>query len=161
MNEEVADKSVHLAVQTGKLTARVLYRALEKKIHEMKTQKAMAKNKPAHGKQSVKELIGQGQGVASMPISEEIRAFKRSANKYGVDFAIVKDKEKSPPVYTVFFKAKDVDAIELVLRDYSKKLFKKGKIADKDSVLEKLNKYKEQVKNTPRKEHEKRKEQER
>ena len=29
------------------------------------------------------------------------------AKKYGVDFAVVRDREKSPPVYTVFFKAKD------------------------------------------------------
>ena len=27
------------------------------------------------------------------------------AKKYGVDFAVVRDREKSPPVYTVFFKA--------------------------------------------------------
>ncbi len=41
-----------------------------------------------HGKQSVKELIGQNQGVSRMPIGDaSIREFEREARKYGVDFA--------------------------------------------------------------------------
>ena len=99
--------------------------------------------------------------IKSIPIGEELRDFKRCANKYGVDFAIVKDKTNNPPVHTVFFKARDADAIELVLKDYGDILMKKGKITDKASVLEKLHKYKEQVKNTPRKDKEKRKDIER
>lgn len=47
------------------------------------------------------------------------------AKKYGVDFAVVRDREKSPPVYTVFFKAKDTDAVTRILQDYSAKQIKK------------------------------------
>ena len=43
-----------------------------------------------HGKQSVKELIGQNQGVSRMPIGDaSIREFEREARKYGVDFAVI------------------------------------------------------------------------
>ena len=116
------------------------------------------------GKQSVKELIGQGQGVSSMDIGESgIKDFKKIANKYGVDFAIVKDKDVEPPRYTVFFKAKDADAITQILKEYAaKQTKKKEKAAEKKpSILQKLKKFKEKVAAMPRKDKEKRKEQER
>ena len=116
------------------------------------------------GKQSVKELIGQGQGVSSMDIGDSgIKDFKKIANKYGVDFAIVKDKDVEPPRYTVFFKAKDADAITQILKEYAaKQTKKKEKAADKKpSILQKLKKFKEKVAAMPRKDKEKRKEQER
>lgn len=161
MQEEVENRSVNFAVKSAKVTAKVLYRALRAYVRHVKKKSAEKKMTPEQGEKSVKELIGQGQGVASIPIGEELRDFKRCANKYGVDFAIVKDKTNNPPVHTVFFKARDADAIELVLKDYGDILMKKGKITDKASVLEKLHKYKEQVKNTPRKDKEKRKDIER
>ena len=47
------------------------------------------------------------------------------------------------------------------MRDYSTKQLKKEKQAERPSILQKLKKFKEIVANIPRKEHEKRKEQER
>ena len=122
----------------------------------------MAKDTP-HGKQSVKELVGQGQGVSSMDIGDSgIKDFKKIANKYGVDFAIVKDKEADPARYTVFFKAKDADAITQILKEYAaKQTKKKEKAAEKKpSILQKLKKFKEKVASMPRKDKEKRKERE-
>ena len=115
------------------------------------------------GKQSVKKLIGQGQGVSSMDIGDSgIKDFKKIANKYGVDFAKVKDKEADPPRYTVFFKAKDADAITQILKEYAAKQTKrKEKAAEKKpSILQKLKKFKEKVASMPRKDKERRKERE-
>ena len=161
MQEEVENRTVNFAVRSTKVTAKGLYKLVRAYIRHKKRKAAEKKLTPEQGEKSVKELIGQGQGVSSMPIGEDLREFKRCANRYGVDFAIVKDKSNNPPVHTVFFKARDADAIELVLKDYGDILMKKGKTADRASVLEKLNKYKEQVKNTPRKDKEKRKDIER
>ena len=166
MNEEVSDKTVRLAVTTTKVTVRTLFRALAaygRHLEKKKNQKEMHKDDPVKGKQSVKELIGQNQGVSSMPIGDSgIRDFKKIANKYGVDFAIVKDKKADPPQYTVFFKARDADAITNVLKEYSQKQMKrKGKAEEKKpSILQKLKKFKEIVANTPHKEKEKRKDRE-
>lgn len=69
----------------------------------------------AYGKQTVKELIGQNQGVSRMPLGDaSIRDFEREARKYGVDFAVTKDKSVHPPQYTVFFKARDNDALQQI-----------------------------------------------
>ena len=105
----------------------------------------MAKDTP-HGKQSVKELVGQGQGVSSMDIGDSgIRDFKKIANKYGVDFAIVKDKDVDPPKYTVFFKARDADALQLIVDEYGDRVLN-GKA--RSSVLEKLEQLKKKTDRT-------------
>ncbi|MCF0128854.1 MAG: PcfB family protein, partial [Pseudobutyrivibrio sp.] len=91
MHEEVSDKTVNLAVRTGKVTVRGLIKALSLYVKHLKNRVEkleMEKNTPVEGQQSVKDLIKQGQGVSSAEIGDEgIRDFKKIANKYGVDFA--------------------------------------------------------------------------
>ena len=165
MQEEVENKTVHLAIQTGKVTVKTLLRGLHAwyRHHQRKKDVAKMSGDSVKGKQSVKELIGQGQGVSSMDIGDSgIKDFKKIANKYGVDFAIVKDKEADPPRYTVFFKAKDADAITQILKEYAAKQTKKEEKAaeKKPSILQKLKKFKEKVASMPRRDKEKRKERE-
>ena len=165
MQEEVENKTVHLAIQTGKVTVKTLLRGLHAwyRHHQRKKDVAKMSGESVKGKQSVKELIGQGQGVSSMDIGDSgIKDFKKIANKYGVDFAIVKDKEADPAKYTVFFKAKDADAITQILKEYAVKQTKKKERAakEKPSILQKLKEFKEKVASMPRKDKEKRKERE-
>ena len=154
MNEEVSQKTVQFAVNTGKVTGRVLWRCLKAYLRHRQNKKLTA----GKGKQTVKQLIKQGQGVSSMEVSgESIRTFKRIANKYGVDFAIVKDKSADPPRFTCFFKARDMDAITAVVKEYSAKVVKlQGK--PKPSLLKELKKLKDEIAKAPRKVKEKFKE---
>ena len=165
MQEDIENKSIRFVVSSGKLS----FRAIEKgwslykqhKNTENAKKAAKAAEKPM-GKQLVKDLIGQGQGVSSAEIAKSgLKDFQKIAKKYGVDFAVVKNKTVEPPRYLIFFKAKDADAIDRVMRDYATKQLKKEKQAERPSILQKLKKFKEIVANIPRKEHEKRKEQER
>jgi hypothetical protein len=160
VNEEISDKSVRLAISTTKLTARTLCRALSMYLHNHKQQKNMkaAKDDRIQGKQTIKQLIGQNQGVSSLPVGETgLKDFERIAKKYGVDFAIVKDKTVTPTKYMVFFKASDADAIAQVLAEYTAKQMKKQS-QNRPSILKALKKFKEMVANMPKKEHEKKKE---
>ena len=163
MQEEVENKTVNLAISTTKLSSKTVIKGLATYIRHRKnkkTQKAVT-DKMVHGKQKVKALVGQGQGVSSMPIGETgLKDFEKIAKKYGVDFAIVKDKTVTPIKYTVFFKARDADAITQVLSEYAAKQVKKKTIS-KPSVLQKLKKFKDLVASIPKKAKEKRKEQER
>ena len=163
MQEEVENKTVHLAIQSSKVTVKTLLKGLHTwyRHHQRKKDVAKMSGENVRGKQSVKELIGQGQGVSSMDIGDSgIRDFKKIANKYGVDFAIVKDKEADPPRFTVFFKAKDADAITQILKDYAAKQTKKKELTAKPSILQKLKKFKEIVASMPRRDKERRKERE-
>ena len=160
VNEEISDKSVRLAISTTKLTARTLCRALSMYLRNHKQQKNMkaAKDDRIQGKQTIKQLIGQNQGVSSLPVGETgLKDFERIAKKYGVDFAIVKDKTVTPTKYMVFFKARDADAIAQVLAEYTAKQMKKQS-QNRPSILKVLKKFKELVANMPKKEHEKKKE---
>ena len=109
MQEEVENRTVTLVISATKLTGRVLKAAVAKFLAHQKAKIAEKKRagpvKPT-GKQTVKQLVGQNQGVANIEISDKnIKDFDRVARKYGVDYAVKKDKTLSPPKYMVFFKA--------------------------------------------------------
>lgn len=165
MQEEVENKTVHLAIRSGTVTVKTILKGLHAwyRHHQRKKDVAKMSGENVKGKQSVKKLIRQGQGVDSMEIGDSgIKDFKKIANKYGVDFAIVKDKASDPPLYTVFFKAKDADAITQILKEYAAKQTKKKERAakEKPSILQKLKKFKEKVASMPHKSKERRKERE-
>lgn len=155
MQEEVEDRTVNLAISTTKLTGRTIlnaYRFWKSHHNAAKAKNAaeMAKEDTIpHGKQTIQELIGQNQGVSSIDIQNtNIRDFEKIANKYGVDYAITRDKSVTPPKYMVFFKARDADALTAVFSEYSNQRLK---AKDKPSVLKQLNKLKELVASIPSK----------
>lgn len=145
MQEEVENRSVALAINASKLTARVLRAAILKYMDAQKNKKAKESVIP-HGKQSVKDLAKQNQGLSNIEVTDKnIKSFERVAKKYGVDFAIKKDKSVTPPKYLVFFKGRDADAITSAFTEFTAKTMKK---AARPSVLAQLRKFTELVKNT-------------
>ena len=161
VDREIANKSVNIAIKMLKPELDQLMKGLREAVQApVKAAGKAAVNKihPTTGKQSVKTLIRQGQGVSTIPLADEgLKDFQKIAKKYGVDFALVKDKSQEPPVYTIFFKAKDQDAVTQILNDYAAKQIKKSSVK-KTSVLEKLKKFKEIVAAIPKKVVEKKKE---
>lgn len=140
MQEEVEQRTVTLAVNTSKMTANVLKSAISKYLAYRKEKKREGPVKPC-GKQSVKQLVGQNQGVSNIEITDKnIKDFERIARKYGVDFALKKDKTGDIPKYLVFFKARDADALTAAFKEYTAKTDRKK---ERPSVLKKLRKFKE------------------
>lgn len=102
MQEDIEHRTVTLAISTTKLTGRVLKTAISKFLaHQKEAKASKARTSPdvrPKGKQSVKELVGQNQGVANIEISDKnIKDFDRVARKYGVDYAVKKDRTKVRP----------------------------------------------------------------
>ena len=149
MQEEIENRAVTLIISSSKLTGRLLKAAIVKYLAYLKDKKLEKAHKAEiipHGKQSVKELIGQNQGVSKIEVNDKnIKDFERVARKYGVDFAVKKDRSISPSKYLVFFKARDADALTAAFTEYTSKTMRK---ASRPSVLEKLNKFKELMKNS-------------
>ena len=147
MQEEVENRSVTLIISTTKLTARVLRAAIARYLahrKEKKITKARAGPVVPHGKQTVKELVGQNAGVSNLEITDSnIKSFDRVAQKYGVDYAVKKDRSVSPPKYLVFFKARDADALTAAMTEFTAKTVDRTK---KPSVLTRLQQFKELVK---------------
>jgi len=140
LQEEVEQRTVTLAVSTSKMTANVLKSAISKYLAYRKEKARQGPVKPC-GKQSVKQLVGQDQGVTNIEITDKnIKDFERIARKYGVDFALKKDKTGEIPKYLVFFKARDADALTAAFKEYTAKTDRKK---ERPSVLQKLRKFKE------------------
>lgn len=136
MQEEVESRTVTLAISATKLTGRVMKSAISKYLAWRKDEKNETQSVKPTGKQTVKELVGQNQGVASIEITDRnIRDFERVARKYGVDFAVKKDKTGEKPKYLVFFKARDADALTAAFTEYTARAMKK---LECPSVLQKL-----------------------
>ena len=99
------------------------------------------------GKQTVKQLIGQNQGVSNIEITDpSIKEFEKIARKYGVDYAVKKDRSSSPPKYLIFFKGRDADALTAAFTEYTGKKVRKAEKSERPSVLAKLSQFKELVK---------------
>ncbi len=140
MQEEVRDKSVALVIKVGKtgarLTASMVKAAMRRYLEHSRNPSAH------HGRQTVKQLIGQGAGVKSIEITDKnIKSFEHVARKYGVDFALKKDVAEGK--YFVFFKGRDSDAIEAAFAEYTAKTITHGK--DKPSLSAQLSHFKEVV----------------
>ena len=154
MQEEVENRTLTLIVSGTKFTGRLFKAAISKYMahrKEKKLEKQRSRDSPVtpKGKQTVKQLIGQNQGVSNIEINDSsIKDFERIARKYGVDYAVKKDRSASPPKYLIFFKARDADALTAAFTEYTGKKVKKAEKTERPSVLAKLAQFKELLKNT-------------
>lgn len=158
MQEEVENRTINLAISTTRLTARSVIAGIRKYLQHREKVKARKgiRDTAVHGKQSVKQLLGQNQGATNVEIDKDgIRDFERLAKKYGVDFAVRKDKSVDPPRYLVFVRSKDADALDAICKEHQARSLTKDK---KPSVLTQLKKFKEMVAAIPRKVREKKQE---
>ena len=118
MQEEVTQKTVTFCVRATKITADLLKKVLVAYLRHQKqksVEKKAQKNQPKQGKVTVKELAKQNAGMVNIEITDKnIKSFERYARKYGINYALKKDKSKEPPVYLVFFKGRDQDASSAV-----------------------------------------------
>ena len=149
MQEEVQSKTVTLSINATKLTARTLKHALSKFLAYKSSKHKETKDVTPHGKQTVKQLAAQNQGLTNIEITDKnIKDFDRVARKYGVDYAVKKDKTVSPPKYLVFFKARDADALTAAFREYTANTIKKK---NKEPIAVKIKNIAEKIKSLPTK----------
>ena len=154
MQEEVENRTLTLIV-SGTKVHRAAVQGRYIQVHGPpqgeKAGKQRSRDAPVtpKGKQTVKQLIGQNQGVSNIEINDpSIKDFERIARKYGVDYAVKKDRSASPPKYLIFFKGRDADALTAAFTEYTGKKVKKAEKTERPSVLAKLAQFKELLKNT-------------
>lgn len=147
MQEDVENRSVSLVIRTGKLTVQTLKNAISKYLLYRRNKRLHKTPMPdviPRGKQTVKQLVGQNQGVSNIEVTEKnIKSFDRVARKYGVDYAVKKDRSVSPPKYLVFFKARDTDALTAAFQEFTAKTLRKK---EKSSVRTRLTQFREMIK---------------
>ena len=146
MQEEVENRTLTLAVNGTKFSGRLLKAAVCKyMVHRKEVKQQKNRDGPVvpHGKQSVKQLVGQGQGVSNIELTDpSIRDFERIARKYGVDYAVKRDRSSDPPRFLIFFKGRDNDAITAAFQEYANQKVKK---ASRPSVMKRLEAFRDMV----------------
>ena len=144
MQEEVENRTVNLAVSTTKLTARTLARAIRWYLMHRSQKRFRKSMQHEEGKQSVADLLKAGVSTDKIELPDgSAKDFCRLAKKFGVDYAIRKDKTLDPPRYIVFFKAKDTEVLDQVVKEYVANTKAKQ---DRASVKEQLRAEKAKVK---------------
>ena len=125
MQEEVDQKTIALAVKTGKLTGQVLQAAMKKFLAARQKGKA----KPHHGHQSLRQLKKDGSALSNIEITDanieitdaNIGLFRPCAKKYDIDYTLRKDSSTHPPRYIVIFKTKQADNLEQAFKEFTAK----------------------------------------
>ena len=118
MQEEVDQKTIALAVKTGKLTAQVLQAAIRKYL----AARQKGTGKTHHGQQSLRQLKKDGSALSNIEITDaNIGLFKPCAKKYDLDFSLRKDNTTHPPRYIVIFKTKQADNLEQAFKEFTAK----------------------------------------
>ena len=145
LQEEITQKTLALCVEASKMTAQLLQQAIKKVLADMEKHKKNPQLR--HGKQTLRQLMKHNTGVSNIEITDpSIKEFEKIARKYGVDYAVKKDRSSSPPKYLIFFKGRDADALTAAFTEYTGKKVRKAEKSERPSVLAKLSQFKELVK---------------
>ena len=138
MQEEVENRAVNLAIATTKLTARSIARGIRWFLvnrHQKKIRNQM-QHPFEEGRQTVADLMKAGVSTDKVELPDgSAKDFCRIARKFGVDYAIRRDKSKAMQRYVVFFKAKDGEVLDQVVKEYAARANAK---AEKQSLREAL-----------------------
>jgi hypothetical protein len=126
MQDEITEKAVRLAITVNKVTYSALKKAVEKLLAEVKKTAEKPKTKaprtppqPKRGKQTLKQLSKQGDGLSTVELKDpNLRQLYREMKRHNVDFSAVKDGKGK---YTLFFKGKDTDSITHAFKRYTAK----------------------------------------
>ncbi|WP_352420151.1 PcfB family protein [Proteiniborus sp.] len=141
MQEEVTEKSIAFVAKNNKMTLSVLKILISAYLKEKERQKISKGQTVKRKKISLRELSKKYDGLKSIEINEDnIKGFEKTAKKYGIEYALKKDKTTDPPIYIVFFKGKDTDILDTAFREFI------GNEMDKDkrpSLKQAINKMKE------------------
>ena len=138
MQEEIEKKTIALVVSASKMTGRVLAQAMRIYLQSRKDKS----HEIPKGKQSLADLEKQNAALSNIEITNKnIRSFDKVAKKYKIDYALKKDRSKTPPLYYVFFKGRDEERISMAFSEYSQK-----KLKEKPSIRKALRKFAELAK---------------
>ena len=121
VDEDVSRRTIAVSIKASKLTARGLAYVLGGLGRKIK--KAHRARQTPHGKQTVRQLMGQGAATNSIEV-EAPALFDRVARKWNVDYAFY---QTGPDKYLLFFKAGQADAMTACFSEYSRKVLNKSK----------------------------------
>lgn len=146
-NDDINSRTIAIVKKAGIVTAKQVIN-LMKKILEINKHKAHTeRSRPLEKfkKVKVKDLVKKGK-VETLELNDiDLKALKKELKRYGVKFSIKKDLENGNNI--IFFQAKDIKVMEQAFKKTVQK-FNKDKSRKRKSLIERLNNFKDKVKDT-------------
>ena len=144
-NDDINSRTIAIVKKASIVTAKQVIN-LMKKILEINKHKAQTEqSRPLEKFKKVKDLVKKGK-VETLELNDiDLKALKKELKRYGVKFSIKKDLENGNNI--IFFQAKDIKVMEQAFKKTVQK-FTKDKSRKRKSVIERLNNFKDKVKDT-------------
>lgn len=157
VNEDTTSRVIAIVKKGNITTAKAILNIMKKLLDEStKKRKSLKELIDEKKPTSVKDLVKKGK-VETLELNDiDTKLLKKTLKKNGVKFSIKKDLTNGNNI--IFFQAKDEKVIEQAFKKTVKKFMNKDQ--KRESVIDKLNHFKEKVKNSPQKDKIKEKHQE-
>lgn len=146
-NDDINSRTIAIVKKAGIVTAKQVINLMKKilEINKHKTQTEQLRPLEKFKKVKVKDLVKKGK-VETLELNDiDLKALKKELKRYGVKFSIKKDLENGNNI--IFFQAKDIKVMEQAFKKTVQK-FTKDKSRKRKSVIERLNNFKDKVKDT-------------
>ena len=130
------DRTVALYIKGGKLTGWLLAKAMSSMLKQVKK----ARDTPKVGRQNLKKLIRTGGDTDSIEVKGRVKSFEQIARKYQVGYHIERKSGVSPPIYTVYFSARQNGNVTAAFKEYTELMLDTKE--KKPSLLARLEKFK-------------------
>ena len=146
-NDDINSRTIAIVKKAGIVTAKQVINLMKKilEINKHKAQTEQSRHLEKFKKLKVKDLVKKGK-VETLELNDiDLKALKKELKRYGVKFSIKKDLENGNNI--IFFQAKDIKVMEQAFKKTVQK-FTKDKSRKRKSVIERLNNFKDKVKDT-------------
>ena len=145
-NDDINSRTIAIVKKASIVTAKqVINMKKILEINKHKTQTEQSRPLEKFKKVKVKDLVKKGK-VETLELNDiDLKALKKELKRYGVKFSIKKDLENGNNI--IFFQAKDIKVMEQAFKKTVQK-FTKDKSRKRKSVIERLNNFKDKVKDT-------------
>ncbi|HGD2745816.1 PcfB family protein [Streptococcus agalactiae] len=146
-NDDINSRTIAIVKKASIVTAKQVINLMKKilEINKHKTQIEQSRPLEKFKKVKVKDLVKKGK-VETLELNDiDLKALKKELKRYGVKFSIKKDLENGNNI--IFFQAKDIKVMEQAFKKTVQK-FTKDKSRKRKSVIERLNNFKDKVKDT-------------
>lgn len=146
-NDDINSRTIAIVKKASIVTAKQVINLMKKilEINKHKTQIEQSRPLEKFKKVKVKDLVKKGK-VETLELNDiDLKALKKELKRYGVKFSIKKDLENGNNI--IFFQAKDIKVMEQAFKKTVQK-FTKDKSRKRKSLIERLNNFKDKVKDT-------------
>lgn len=129
LSETLSNKSLTFTFKATEISYDIIIKMLDKLLQE--------KTKEKRGKQSIKDLRKKGNLQVVEVTDDSLKELQRYMKKFNIDYSILKNKTEDKQ-YSLFFRSYDAELLSKVMDN-----FLQNKFREKEGILDKIKRVKQ------------------